>query len=383
MMKHKILLIVFLSFGTIINAQQRNSFTSNNKSTVSIPDTLTRSTQDIANYINSNFISKEDKVKAVFIWLAENIEYDIGNMFAFKEHTNNINDRTLKTRKGVCLDYAKLFHDITNKIGVKSYVVLGYTKDQGLVNYNPHAWCVAMIGSSWYTFDPTWGAGFIKDSRYIKQLNMDYYKMSSKKAIKSHMPFDPLWQFLEYPLTNHNFCKGKRNADSSKPFFNYKDTLKNYETQSDIERLIAIKRRTESSGIKSYLIFTRIKLLENEIQTHYTNNVYKRYSSAKNDFNNGIYLLNRFIDFRNNHFYPDKGDAHLIEMIVEIEDAFGLSKENLDSIENPEPYTLSLMNHLYKSIEGATTNLDRQKVFLDKLLETNKNYRKSLFYDKM
>jgi len=70
-------------------------------------------------------------------------------------------------------------------------------------------------------------------------------------------------------------------------------------------------------------------------------------------------------------------------MHVDIEDSFNLSTEYLDSIETPTPKTLALMNKLYKSIEAAMLNVNKQKVFLEKVLKTSKNYRKSLFYDKM
>ena len=33
----------------------------------------------------------------------------------------------------------------------------------------------------------------------------DYFMMKPEKAIKSHMPFDPLWQFLNYPITSTEF----------------------------------------------------------------------------------------------------------------------------------------------------------------------------------
>lgn len=383
MIKFKILLIIFLSISTISNAQQKMKYRSIDKSILSIPDSLISSTQDLANYINSNFVSEDNKVRAVFVWITENIKYDTENMYSFNVHTDNIINRTIKTRKGICQNYAGLFHDITSKIGIKSYVVLGYTKDQGLVNYNPHVWCVAMIDSSWYIFDPTWGAGLIKDSEFIKKFNDDYFKMCPKKSIKSHMPFDPLWQCLDYPITNQAFCQGWKKVNTGKIFFNYRDSLRDLETQSYIERLIATKKRIQSNKINSYLIYNRIQQLDAKIQTYYDNNFFDRYNLAKNSYNDGIYLLNRFIDYRNDHFFPDKGDSYLKQKLIDIEDAFKVSKEYLDSIENPDSDNLSLMNHLYRSIEATMINVHEQKLFLDKFLRTSKNYRKSLFYDKM
>lgn len=39
------------------------------------------------------------------------------------------------------------------------------------------------------------------------------------------MPFDYLWQFLNYPVTNQEFYEGKMSQNKSKRYFNYKDSL--------------------------------------------------------------------------------------------------------------------------------------------------------------
>ena len=46
-----------------------------------IPDSLTTSTSGIANYINENFKSEDEKIRAVFYWTASNISYDVPNMY--------------------------------------------------------------------------------------------------------------------------------------------------------------------------------------------------------------------------------------------------------------------------------------------------------------
>jgi transglutaminase-like putative cysteine protease len=66
------------------------------------------STDAIANYINANFKTETDKIRAVFYWTASNISYDVPGMFDL-----NVNEtvpekiaKTLKKRKGVCAHYA-------------------------------------------------------------------------------------------------------------------------------------------------------------------------------------------------------------------------------------------------------------------------------------
>jgi transglutaminase/protease-like cytokinesis protein 3 len=67
---------------------------------------------------------------------------------------------------------------------------------------------VAKIDGSWYIFDPTWGAGYV-NKYFIKKLNNAYFKVEPAQIIASHIPFDYLWQFLNYPITNGEFMKAK------------------------------------------------------------------------------------------------------------------------------------------------------------------------------
>lgn len=381
MIKLKLLVILFLSLNNILIAQRKSNL-SLDRIILNIPDSLTNSSQSIANYINSNYMSDENKLRAVFIWITDNIQYDIHNMYNFQKTDQNIT-QTLRTRKGVCQDYAELFNDIANKIGIKTYVISGYTKQNNVVTYNPHAWCTAILDSSRFIFDPTWGSGTIQDSEYIKQLNIEYFKMSPKLAIKTHMPFDPLWQFLEYPITNQMFCTTGKIRNDKTEFFNFNDSLKAIEKQSYLENLIAEKKRIENNFINSYLIYSIIQQLDKKIENYFYNNVKMKYDSASYFYNEAIYELNRFIDYRNKQFQPDKGDSYLIQMLDSVEQSFNLSLHYLNSIDKSYDVKKASIDHLYKSINAAMISFNEQKEFLDKILKTSKNYRKSLFYDKM
>ena len=123
--------------------------------------------------------------------------------------------------------------------------------------------------------------------------------------------------------------------------------------------------------------------LENKILDYYNNIVMEKYDSALNLYKDGMYLLNSFIDYRNDQFIPDKGDEYLKETIHEIEEAFRNTNIVLDSIEKPNPRTLTLMNQLRKAVDAAMVKVNEQKSFVAKVLDTPKNYRKSLFYIKL
>ena len=70
-------------------------------------------------------------------------------------------------------------------------------------------------------------------------------------------------------------------------------------------------------------------------------------------------------------------------MLDSIENSLNLSIESLDAIQNPNIKSKNDIDILYMSIEGIMDNLNKQKKFIIKYLNTEKQYRKSLFYDRM
>ncbi|MBI4932137.1 MAG: hypothetical protein HY841_15370 [Bacteroidetes bacterium] len=385
-MKLKYFLILLTCSLSTLHSQD---FSKVDKLALQIPDSLTQSSQGIANYINSKFTNNKDKSRAIFIWIAKNIQYDIDNMFAinFYQSKSEIINNILKNKKGICMHYAELFNDIANKTNIKSFVITGYTKQNGFVGFIPHAWCGAQIDSAWFFFDPTWGSGYVENGKFIKQVNNYYYKTKPEQLIKSHMPFDPLWQFLNSPVTHQNFYDGKTQVDNKKSSFNFTDTLKLYESQSEIERYVSESNRIEKNEVKNSLLFDRLQHIKREIEyynnkkhTEEQNAKVKDYNSATVSYNEGINLLNAFIQYRNTQFKPKKSDEEIKNMIPPAEEKLIESKLILDGIKEPEVTILGLIKALNKSTDDAINNLNEQKTFLKKYFNTAKPFRKSLFY---
>jgi hypothetical protein len=302
-------------------------------------------------------------------------------MFAinFYQNTNEIIANVLKTRKGICMSYAELFSDIANKVGIKTYVISGYTKQNGFVDYIPHAWCAALIDSAWFLFDPTWGSGYVQNGKFVKQINNYYYQAKPEQIIKSHMPFDPLWQFLNYPVTNQEFYEGKTQINNKKEFFNFKDTLQVFEKQSEIEQLIASSNRIEKNGVKNSLVFDRLQHNKREIEYYNNKKIVDSYNSAVNSFNKGIDLLNVFIDYRNKQFTPKKPDAEIKQMVDTVDGLFNQTRLQLNTLKSPDSNLATSIMQLNKSLNDATANLNDQKAFVDKYLNAGKLSRKTMF----
>lgn len=381
----KLLILYFLLTQTL-TAQKVvvNEFSAIDAKALKLPDSLTGTTKDISNYITANFKTDKEKTRAIFIWIASNIKYDVDNMFAinFYEPKEEKIAKPLKSRKGICENYARLFNDICSKSNIKSIVIEGYTKQNGFADYIPHAWCAAFIDNSWFMFDPTWGSGYINGGKFYNKINNQYYKTSPSTLIKTHMPFDYLWQFLNYPITNQEFYEGKTIQNKSRPYFNYVDSIQEYENQNPIHQLVSSSYRIEKNGVKNSLVFDRLQHIKLAIENDKQNKVVNLYNSAVAHYNHGINELNIFIQYRNKQFTPIKPDSDIQKMIDTVNTTLKDAGEKLSQIINPDANTIALISALNKSIDEASTHVKEQQEWLALYFSKGKSKRKSMFYEK-
>ncbi|MBK6963710.1 MAG: hypothetical protein IPH20_07095 [Bacteroidales bacterium] len=381
----KFLFLLSLTTQTIF-AQKSivNEFAAIDKKALLLPDSLSKTTELIASYITSNFTTDKDKSRAIFIWVASNIQYDIDNMFAinFYEKKEDKISKPLKTRKGICENYASLFTDICLKSGLKSFVIEGYTKQNGFSDYLPHAWSAALIDTSWFLFDPTWGSGYMNNGKFYTKINNDYYLVSPSSLIKSHIPFDYLWQFLNYPVTNQEFLEGKTKQNADRPFFDFKDSIQVYEKQSHVDQLISSAVRVEKNGVKNSLVFDRLQHLKLEIENDRQNKTVNIYNSAVADYNDGINGFNDFINYRNKQFTPLKPDPEIQNMIDVADNKLKEAKIKLGQISNPNANTATMIRQLTKSIDDALNQVAEQQDWLKVYFSKGKSGRKSMFYER-
>lgn len=377
-------ILVFILVTQTIYAQKTivNKFSEIDKKALQIPDSLTKNTNLIASYITANFSTDSDKSRAIFIWVASNIQYDIDNLFAinFYEKLEDKIAKPLSTRKGICENYASLFTDICLKSGLQSFVIEGYTKQNGFTDYIPHAWSATLIDNSWFLFDPTWGSGYVNGGKFFKKINNEYYKASPTTIIKSHIPFDYLWQFVNYPVTNQEFYEGKTQQNNTKQFFNFKDSLQVYQKQSYIDQLISTVYRVEKNGIKNSLLFDRLRHLKIEIENDRQATSVNLYNSAVADYNDGINGFNDFINYRNKQFTPNKSDSEIQSIIDVPANKLKEAKNKLGQISDPDTNKSNMIRQLIKLIDDASSHITEQQDWLKVYFSKNKYGRKSIFY---
>lgn len=377
--------IKFLFFGfffSILSFGQPNiEYTSIDKKIAAIPNNLTTSTDGIADFINANFKSENDKIRAVFYWTASNISYDVKNAFSLNPNQTAQEkiEKALKTKKGVCIHYAEVFNSIANKVGVKSIIIEGYTKQNGKIAPLPHAWCGANIDGKWYVFDPTWGSGGMHNGKFVKKINNYYFKAEPSKIISSHIAFDYLWQFLNYPITNQEFYDGKVQVDKSKKYFDFDTELKRQVSLSDMERVSELITRVEVHGIKNKMIYDYLTSKRKELEIRNQNMNIEKLNSIATEYNQAIILLNDFINYRNKKFKPTLPDYEILQMIQRPKEALEKCRKDMKTVGFVGVENESNLRSIKKSINEALAQAEEYELFVKDYLSKSKLVRKTMF----
>jgi len=363
-------------------AQTKTEYGAIDKVALQIPDSSTLTPAGIARYINGHFTRDSEKARAAFIWIATNIRYDIANMFAlnFYEKKEEKIARPLRTRKGTCENYAALFTDICTRAGIRSYVVDGYTKQNGFADYIPHAWSAAYVDNAWYLFDPTWGSGYVSNGKFYTKIDNSHFRTLPALSIKTHMPFDYLWQFLDHPVTNQEFYEGRTGEDKSKPLFNYSDSIAAYERLDEVDAYTAEAGRIEKNGIKNSMIFDRLQHLRREVEVSRQNEIVYLYNSAMADYNKGVNHFNAFVNYYNQQFKPAKSDPEIQVMLDTTGASLKEASAKLDRIKNPDANTTALIGNFRKQIADLSVVVQERQDWLKKYFAKGKLGRRSMFY---
>ncbi len=347
-----------------------------------LPDSLSGSSSNISNYILGNFTKNDDKIRAVFYWLCNNIEYDVQkvNDKNIIENDEEYIEKTLTNKKGICADYASLFTDLCTRLGIKSYVVEGYTLKYNSLDYTSHAWNTAYIDSAWYLFDPTWAAGYIKNKKFVKQFNNTYYKVKPSDLIKTHMPFNYTFQLDNYPISHKEFIERKRIEITSKAYFNFIDSISIYANESRHDRYISEQNCLIDYLGNNTIILDRLFELKKNIEVDKKNRLVFTYNTSVIDYNDGIKAYNKFIKYRNDLFLPIKSDKEIQRLLTSVKIKFDDAHEKLLSINNSDQNFENLVNKQLTKVVEAQKLVKDQQDWLNLYFSKNPKERRLMFY---
>ncbi|HEY1058360.1 MAG TPA: transglutaminase-like domain-containing protein [Limnobacter sp.] len=168
----------------------------------------------LAKRITKGVTSEQDKALKIFNWITENIQYDV-DAYIKGISKNQTLEELLKTKKGVCDDYAHLFNAMANAVGLKSRIVNGFvnrsTESQRI---RDHAWNIVNIQGRSLIIDTTWGAGFYDSitKKYSAKKNISYFlaepvdlRLTHREADEKGNPIDdPNFPFEQFKAISSN-----------------------------------------------------------------------------------------------------------------------------------------------------------------------------------
>ncbi|HKM39171.1 MAG TPA: transglutaminase-like domain-containing protein [bacterium] len=107
-----------------------------------------------ARELTSTAISVQDKLKAIYDYITENIAYDDAKAANLASDYLPSPDGTISSGRGVCYDYASLLASMLRSVGIPSKLVMGTA--MGIKDY--HAWNEVYVDGQWSTMDVTYDA---------------------------------------------------------------------------------------------------------------------------------------------------------------------------------------------------------------------------------
>lgn len=325
---------------------------------------------------------KQDTIRSVFEWVASEIEYDTrrvilkGKTFTWSNSDKDYIREVITTRRGICFHYAKLFDALLKHLGYESHVISGYVVINGRVNNDMgHLWAAVRTGNEWLLYDPTWASGYAEQNRFIKKYDPRWFANKPADFVSTHIPFDPLWQFLNVPLTHTQIQKGDltRNAAAT---FQFEDSICITQKLNELQRLKSELARIKSSGVTNGLLQDHVGLTETKIK--YLQNVdwldrgFDQMQQAVNHYNNYIAGKNR--RFKN----PEWSDEQLGAVPDSVKFKISSSLQTVAQIENPTPAITTNIENLKKKAAEVSEWTEIESVFIDRYLRTRKPLRRFL-----
>jgi len=169
-------------------------------------------------YIRTNFDADSLRLRAAFIWITENIMYDVKAFIREDPSAAQLN-YVLRYKKGVCSGYANLLKYFCDAFAIESQIVVGYARtgrkdvflDQHSLRSN-HAWNAVNINGKWRLIDATWATGNADMSNeekpvFKKDFNEIYYFTDPEKLKLNHFPDKKEFQFADNSIDKRTFRK--------------------------------------------------------------------------------------------------------------------------------------------------------------------------------
>jgi Transglutaminase-like superfamily len=219
-----------------------------------VPNASSHFVPELAHYFSTKIKDERGRARAIFAWVTLNVKYldtsDKSEIWATPEHLDlQRPEKVLENRTAVCQGFANLFQALCSAVGIESQVVVGIVKDgEGEVMRLGHAWVAARIQGKWHLFDPTWCVAKPDEGMEVRE---KYFMMPPEKFVLNHLPDDPAWQLLEYPLRERDF---RENDDEGISQLRRRNTGQVFAYQDTLQQWVAMDSTMRSFSSESRIL---------------------------------------------------------------------------------------------------------------------------------
>jgi len=300
--KHTTVLIALVLVVSPIVSQD---FSAIDEQAKKVPATVSRNVASLAEHLNKNTSNNLEKVRAYYIWITHNINYDVKTFFSGNPNPKTKAIDALKRKLAICQGYSELFKELCQTSDIPCELIAGYSKGYGFnpnkkLNNSDHAWNVVFVENKWQLVDATWGSGYVDGKkRFVKKYFEEYFLADPKVFILKHLPTDPMWQLLPCPINIDDYLKSDEEITAlvnkqGKVCFNFNDTISTYLKLSNVEQQVASAERSfrfnpENYEVTGYAYLNLAYELSQGIQVLYNE---KKYEEALVK-NNEILRINK------------------------------------------------------------------------------------------
>lgn len=158
---------------------------------------------EIADAITRKFSSNEEKARAIFYWIANNIAID-PKAVKNQDQKFKLPEKVIELRKATSLGFSLLVQEMCSYAKIRCLSVDGYVKNFATeinekADEKNYSWNVVQLGQSpetWYYIDACHASGFIdkKFTTFTKQFTSQYFFAEKKLFNLVYFPDNMAWQ---------------------------------------------------------------------------------------------------------------------------------------------------------------------------------------------
>ena len=270
----------------------------------------------LADKIKLTHSQPQQRYEAAYQWVAHNIRYSLteSNSQSRSLSQAEITERAFSRRKAVCEGYAGLLDSLAQLMEIRTELVSGYTRLLGQIDPTPHVWLAVQLDGKWLLSDPTFGAGVLVNNKFVQEYNPEFLLVTPEKMIRSHMPYDPLWQFLASPVTHEGFILKKTQLNWKDYYQHHTDSLSRF-LQLDLnDQYQAEYNRLERQTHQYEAVVLRMNFLIQALEIARHNETVKLINHISATFNEAVGAYNNYASSFNEQQRQGKGKVKLNEL---------------------------------------------------------------------